>query len=141
MVLGQRHHADRGAAADAAIGAEHVGEQIGHSAGDKIGVCEIRLADHEVQRADERHHIIEITDCLPDARKAIDPSLAGDRLGVLDSDLGADASGVKRFAIRQIGDMPRQHQQVSHSAERPHLAIIGAVVGAGRQYPQALCCA
>src|SRR5271167_2558663 len=136
VVLGKRHDADRGAAADATLGAEDFGEEVAQAARDEIGVGEAGRANDEVEGTDEGHDIVELAHGLLDAREAVDPGLPGRRIGLRYSDLGPDAAGMECTPIGKFRHLAGEDQKAPRPVERLHLAVAGPVVSAGGIFRQ-----
>ncbi len=109
-------------------GSEQLGEKIGEPARHKIGLGEAGRADDEVQRAHQSRDLVEIADRLLDPGEAVDAGLAGRLIGLVDRHLGADPAGMQGGAIRQVGHMAGQNEQIARAVKRLHLAIELAVI-------------
>ena len=70
----QHHHADGGATAKAAFGAEHLEQQIGQAGGDFVDLGIVRGADDKAQGAHDAFHPVGRACGLTDAASRLRPS-------------------------------------------------------------------
>jgi len=126
----ERLDADGGAAADANLVAPDLGEKIGHSARDLVNIVVIGLADHEVQAADERLHVVKAAERLAHAGETVEP---GDTCGLsplLEVYRSAEPTGIEDLALPHR-DLAREVEHFILDMKRLHFAVGGAPVGGG----------
>jgi hypothetical protein len=59
-----------------------------------------------MKRARQRHHIVETTEGLTEARERIEPRQPRRLIGLLDGHVAPDFPGMQGFAVTLLRDMP-----------------------------------
>jgi len=130
VVASERLDADGGAAADANLVAPDLGEKIGHSARDLVNIVVIGLADHEIEAADERLHLVKATERLAHPGEAVEPGDARGLSPLLEAHRSAEPPGIKDLALPHR-DLAREVEHLLLDMKRLHFAVGGAPVGGG----------
>lgn len=125
--VGQRHHADRGTTAKAALGAEDIQQEVGQAGGHFVDVLIVGCADHEIQGADDTFHAVERARRLFDAAQQVQTRLAGGRIALICRQVSAETAlvGDQRADLSHVAG---QEQQGPGAVVWLHRAVVRAII-------------